>query len=185
MHNSLKLHFVYTTGRLPLPSTNMPWYLHHCGQDEGWLAVGQGGTGGGGGRSGCRMGPRHPPAGWPWVTAAAAPRLAPSPGLRPKEQAPAQRRKVPALSTSGSRPQGCRQWGASLGKGCPHTLWREDAWDREGAGLSLHRGSELPYRRLPSQPRHIPRTPARSNRGSTAGGWQDPGKATGTALEGS
>lgn len=166
-----------------MPSTNMLWYLHRCGRDAGWLAAGQGGAGG----SGCRMGPRHPPTGWPWVAAAAAPCVAPSP-WREQKASPGKAQEGPRAQHQWIQAWGHRQWGASLGKGCPHTLWGEDAWDRKGAGLSLHWGkasSELPYRRLPSQPRHIPRTLARSNRRSTVGGWQDPGKAMGTALESS
>lgn len=41
-----------------------------------------------------------PPAGWLWGMAAAALHVAPSPGLRPKEQAQVHHRKVPTLSTS-------------------------------------------------------------------------------------
>lgn len=113
MHNSLKLHFVYTTRRFPLPSTNTPWYLHRRGRDAGWLAAGQGGTEGVGVQDGT------PPPRWPWATVAAAPRVAPSPGLRPKEQAQAQRRKVPVLSTSGSSPGVASSGGHPWGRGVP------------------------------------------------------------------
>lgn len=72
--------------------------------------------------------------------------------------------------------------GGNPGEGVsPHTL-RENAKDGEGAGLSPHRskaGSELPHHRLPSQPRHIPRIPDRSDGGSTGEAGRIPGKPRG------
>lgn len=129
MHNSLNLHFVYTTGRFPLPSTNMLWDLYRHGWDAGWPAVGQRGAG----ELGCRMGPHHQPAGWLWVMAAAAPRVAPSPGLCPKEQAQVHHRKVPMLSTSRSRPVVNGSGGHRWGRGVPVHL---------GGGYKGWRGSK-------------------------------------------
>lgn len=128
MHNSLKLHFVYTTGRFPLPSTNTLWYVHCHDEDAGRPAMGWGSQ-----RLGYRRGPCLT------CLAEVVPRVVPSPGLHPTEQTQAEHRKAPMLSTSG-----LTVLGAIPGEGVSP--------DREGPGVSLHR--DLPYHRLPSQPGH-------------------------------
>lgn len=151
-----------------MPSTNTPWYLHRRGRDAGWLAAGQGGTEGVGVQDGtppptCQVALGDGSSGSACGSLSWAPSQRASPGTA-QEGPCAQHQRIQTW--------GRRQWGASLGKGCPRTLWREDARDRKAAGLSLHRdkgGSELRYHRLPSQPRHIPRTPARRQRREHSG----------------
>lgn len=81
---------------------------------------------------------------------------------------------------------GHQQWGASLGKGYPRTPWgRTHGTGREQGCPGAGTGQDLSYhyRRLPSQPRHIPRTPARSNwrehSGRLAGSWESHGDSSG------